>query len=155
MAQYNWDGLNMGAPAVPQFNFGGMNSGAPIGNYNFNMPQNMEGFTAMGDGMPTPTPNLTPGASGFKFGWNAPTMQLGLNGLNTLNSLWGAYQANEANKLAKDQFNFAKEIGNVNLNNQIKSYNTALGDRARTRAQFSAADDGNGQAYFDQNKMTR
>lgn len=151
--QYNWNGMNQ--PTVPQLNFGGMNPTYP-GNMNFDLSGLSGEFGGnMGEGIPMSAPNLTPGASGFKFGWNAPTMQLGLNGLNTLNSLWGAYQANEANKLAKDQFNFAKEIGNVNLNNQIKSYNTALGDRARTRAQFSAADDGDGQAYYDQNKMTR
>ena len=144
----------MNQPTVPQLNFGGTTPAYP-GNMNLGFSGLSSEFNGMGDTIPISEPNLTPGASGFKFGWNAPTMQLGLNGLNTLNSLWGAYQANEANKLAKDQFNFAKEIGNVNLNNQIKSYNTALGDRARTNAQFSAADDGDGQAYYDQNKMTR
>lgn len=42
---------------------------------------------------------------------------------------WGA---NKQMKLAEDQFDFTKKIATTNLNNQVKSYNTALEDRIRS-----------------------
>lgn len=54
----------------------------------------------------------------------------GLQGLNTLGSLWlgfkGLGQAQEA-------FDFEKEMTSKNYLNSVKSYNTALEDRYRTR----------------------
>lgn len=65
------------------------------------------------------------------LGANMGTAQLALGGLNTLGNLWGAFQAQN---LARKQFDFTKETTNANLNNQIKSYNTALNDRIESRA---------------------
>lgn len=96
--------------------------------------------------------SLDPSNSGFSLGWNTPTLQMGLQGLNTLGNIWGAWQSN---KLAKDQLNFTKEITNTNLNNQIKSYNTSLEDRSRSRAAVEGQSDTEAQAYIDKNKLTR
>lgn len=90
--------------------------------------------------------------SGFKLGFNMPTFQMGLQGLNTLGNAWGAWQSN---KLAKDQLNFTKMIANTNLNNQIKSYNTALEDRARSRAAVEGQTSAEQQSYVDRNRLTR
>ena len=66
-----------------------------------------------------------------KFGMNMPTLQLGLQGLNSLAGIWAA---NKGLKQAKEQFEFQKGVTNTNLNNSIKSYNTALDDRINARA---------------------
>ena len=66
-----------------------------------------------------------------KFGMNMPTLQLGLQGLS---SLAGIRAANKGLKQAKEQFEFQKGVTNTNLNNSIKSYNTALDDRINARA---------------------
>lgn len=94
----------------------------------------------------------TAGASGFKFGLNAPTAQMGLQGLNTLGGLWGAFQAQ---KLAREQFDFTKNTTNTNLNNSIKSYNTALEDRARSRGFTEGQSTGQTQSYIDNNRLSR
>ena len=86
------------------------------------------------------------------FGLNVPTFQLALGGLNALGNLWGSVRAS---KLAKDQFNFTKDFANTNLNNQIQSYNTALEDRARSRAVAENRSPESAQAYIDQNRLTR
>lgn len=97
--------------------------------------------------------NSTPltGLSG-QLGMNIPTFQLGLGALGSLGNLYGAFQSN---RLAKDQFNFTKDITNTNLNNQIKSYNTALEDRARSRAVAENRDSASADAYIERNKLTR
>lgn len=89
-------------------------------------------------------------AGGFQLGWNAPTLQMGMQGLSTIGNIWGAWQAN---KLAKDQLNFTKKIATANLNNQIASYNTALEDRARSRAAIEGQSSAEAQAYIDKNRL--
>ena len=66
-----------------------------------------------------------------KFGMNMPTLQLGLQGLSSLAGIWAA---NKGLKQAKEQFEFQKGVTNTNLNNSIKSNNTALDDRINARA---------------------
>ena len=66
-----------------------------------------------------------------KFSMNMPTLQLGLQGLSSLAGIWAA---NKGLKQAKEQFEFQKGVTNTNLNNSIKSYNTALDDRINARA---------------------
>ena len=85
-----------------------------------------------------------------QFGWNANTLNFGLQGLNTIGNIWGAWQAN---KLAKDQLNFTKNFANRNLANQTKSYNTALEDRARARAAVEGQTAAEAQAYIDKNRL--
>lgn len=88
-----------------------------------------------------------------QFGFNMPTLQLGLQGLSALAGIWAA---NKQLKQARDQFNYMKGVTDANLNNSIKSYNTALADRINTRAkqngnmtQADVAD------YITKNQMTR
>lgn len=91
-------------------------------------------------------------SGGTGLGFNMPTANLALGGLQTLGSLWSAFQAN---KLAKQQFKFTKDITNTNLANQMKSYNTALYDRARSRAVVEGQTDSDRDAYYNDNKLSR
>jgi hypothetical protein len=99
------------------------------------------------------SPPLTGGAGSFSgLGMNVPTFQLGLGALGSLANIYGGFQAN---KLAKDQLSFTKDITNTNLNNQVKSYNTALEDRARSRAVAEGRDQSSADAYIEKNKLSR
>lgn len=86
------------------------------------------------------------------LGANLGTAQLGLQGLSALSSLIGS---NKAYGLAKDQFNFTKDVTNTNLNNSIKSYNTSLTDRATSRAFVQGDSDAVRDSYIDRNRLTR
>lgn len=86
------------------------------------------------------------------LGMNIPTFQLGLG---LLSSLGGLYGVSQANKLARDSFNFTKDVTNTNLNNQIKSYNTALEDRSRSRAVQEGRSQESAQEYIDRNSLSR
>lgn len=124
-------------------------------NQNFNTPaMNYNPGTAIGmntgTGLTTPTSFLSGSAN--QLGMNVPTFQLGLGALGSLAGIYGGFQAN---KLAKDQLNFTKSVTNTNLNNQIKSYNTALEDRARSRATAENRDQSSANAYIAANKLTR
>lgn len=75
-----------------------------------------------------------------------------LGGLNTLGSLYfGFKQLGLANK----QFDFQKQAFETNLANQMKTYNTALEDRSRSRAVVEGQSPEQAQAYIDRNRMTR
>ena len=124
-------------------------------NQNFNTPaMNYNPGAAIGMntnlGASTPTSFLSGSAN--QLGMNVPTFQLGLGALGSLANIYSGFQAN---KLAKDQLNFAKSVTNTNLNNQIKSYNTALEDRARSRATAENRDQSSADAYIVANKLTR
>lgn len=99
-----------------------------------------------GGAMPTPTEAST------GFGANIGTAQLGLQGLNSLSGIWSGMKAN---KLGEQSFKLNKQMANTNLNNQLKSYNTALEDKGRARAQFEGQDAATAQAYIDKNRLTR
>ena len=88
--------------------------------------------------------NINNNSDTTQFGFNIPTFTLGLNALT---SLGGLYNAFNLNNLANKQYNLQKDVLNTNLNNQIKSYNTALEDQLRARA---AMETGNANAYDDQ-----
>ena len=92
----------------------------------------------------------TGGYQPLEFGMNIPTAQLGLTGLSTLGNLWGSFQSN---KLAKDSFNFQKGMAENNYANQIKSYNTALTDRATTRGFVQGDSTEMTQQYINDNKL--
>ena len=92
----------------------------------------------------------TGGYQPLEFGMNIPTAQLGLTGLGTLGNLWGTFQSN---KLARDSFNFQKGMAEKNYANQIKSYNTALTDRATTRGFVQGDSTEATQQYINDNKL--
>lgn len=52
------------------------------------------------------------------------------SGLGAAGNLWNAYNAYKGMKLAKDKFNFEKQLANANYTNQAKSYNEELGRSA-------------------------
>ena len=150
----NWGQTQQQTPQINLSGMGGnqdwlLNSGQinPLqrGNINLSGVTGIDGASSMQFGNGGSPSDLT--------GWQKG--QLGIGGLQALTGLWGGYNAYQANKIAKGQLAFQKEIGNANLNNQIKSYNTTLEDRATTRAQFSAADDGTGSDYYEKNKLSR
>lgn len=85
------------------------------------------------------------------LGMNMDTAKLALSGLGTIGNLYAAFQAQN---LAKQQFNFTKGITTTNLANQIKSYNTTLEDRSRSRAAVEGQSAADAQSYVDKNKLT-
>ena len=86
----------------------------------------------------------------LEIGYNIPTAQLGLTGLSTLGNLWGSFQST---KLAKDSFNFQKGMAEKNYANQIKSYNTALTERATSRGFVQGDSADTTQQYINNNKL--
>ena len=89
--------------------------------------------------------------AGTGIGFNIGTGQLALGGLSALTNLWGA---NKQMKLAEDQFDFTKKIATTNLNNQVKSYNTALEDRIRSRAAVEGSSSAEAEAYLNKNRLS-
>ena len=89
--------------------------------------------------------------AGTGIGFNIGTGQLALGGLSALGNLWGA---NKQMKLAEDQFDFTKKIATTNLNNQVKSYNTALEDRIRSRAAMEGSSSAEAEAYLNKNRLS-
>jgi hypothetical protein len=102
-----------------------------------------------GAGVPGANPT-SPGLAGL--GWNIGTGQLVLGGLSSLGNLWSGIQAQN---LAKQQFNFSKDFANANLANQIRSYNTRLEDRARSRQSIEGTPQSVTDEYVARNRMTR
>jgi hypothetical protein len=91
--------------------------------------------------------------AGTGIGRNLGTLQLGVGGLQALAGLYTAWQASD---LAKKTFSFNRDMANTNLGNQIRSYNTALSDRARSREIAEGGQHGfNAQRYIEENKATR
>lgn len=90
------------------------------------------------------------GAGGLGFGLNIPTAQLGLGALNSLAGLWGGFQAQ---KLAREQFDFTKNMANTNLANQTQAYNTQLADRLNARARMQGQSDQEAQAQIERNRL--
>lgn len=94
------------------------------------------------------------GGAGTDIGWNTETLGLGVRSLAAIGGLYNAFQSN---KLAKEQFNFTKEVTNTNLNNQIKTFNTTLEDRALARGRLNGEADPSAYAaaYTDKNRISR
>lgn len=124
----------------------GMNFSSPAMSY-------QPGMT-MGDFSSPSSTSSFMGGGGLtgQLGMNVPTFQLGLGALGSLANIYGGFQAN---KLAKDQLSFTKDITNTNLNNSIKTYNTALEDRARSRATAENRDQASADAYIEANRLSR
>lgn len=99
----------------------------------------------------SPIVNPAAEASDPTGNWFTNTFGNGQGGLNIgnitgmLGSVGGIVGAIKQYGLMKDSLNFQKEAFRTNLDNQTKSYNTALTDRAGSRA----AAYGKGQDYVD------
>jgi hypothetical protein len=102
--------------------------------------------------VPGTNAGVVPPTAGSGLGMNIGTGQLALGGLAALGNLWGA---SKAQGLAEDQFDFTKKITNTNLNNQIKSYNTALADRIRSRTATEGGSQQDAEAYLQKNSLSR
>ena len=102
-----------------------------------------------GVGLTPDMPGLTPnqGAMDSAFGSNPTADGLGwgdmkfmdksqvvLGGLGSLAKIWSAFQAN---KIARESLDFQKQAFETNLGNQRASYNTAIEDRANSRASYA------------------
>lgn len=96
--------------------------------------------------------NVPSAGSGSGFGLNVGTGQLALGGIQ---SLAGIFNSMQANKLANQQFKFTKDVTNTNLNNSIKSYNTALSDRANSRYFTQNQSQSDADAYIAANRLSR
>lgn len=90
--------------------------------------------------------------AGTGLGMNVGTGGLALQGLSSLAGIWSAMQQQ---KLAKEQFGFQKEVTNTNLNNSIKSYNTALEDRFGSRGVAEGRSDEYTRDKIAQNRLSR
>ena len=84
------------------------------------------------------------------LGMNIGTGQLVLGGIGTLGNLWAAWQAQN---LAKEQFNYQKDITDTNLANQIQSYNTALSDRINARGFMQGDEQSTIDQYIEENSL--
>lgn len=84
------------------------------------------------------------------IGLNIPTFQLGAQALGSLGNIFNAFQAN---KMAKKSFDFTKKYAETNLGNSIKSYNTALTDRARSRGVAEGQSQSEIDNYVRTNKL--
>jgi hypothetical protein len=73
-----------------------------------------------------------------------------LGGLQSLSNMFLGFQALSQ---AKKQFKTQRAFSNANLENQVKSYNTALEDRARSRAAVEDQSASQAQGYIDKNRL--
>lgn len=87
-----------------------------------------------------------------KLGFNIPTIGLGLNALS---SLVGGIAAFKQLGLANKQFDFTKKTTEANMANQIKTYNTSLADRARSRAAVEGQSQAQADEYVKTNSLTK
>lgn len=130
----------------------GANQNLGVSGSGFN-PVGSGGFTGLSQtGLAAQGVNVAPAQTGgfgnfFKKGGGA---SMALAGVQTLGNLWNSYQAH---KMAKKQFNFAREQWDTNLANQTQSYNTALEDRIRARHAYSGKDEGATQEYLDKHSL--
>ena len=130
----------------------GVSTGLNFGSTGVGLQAPNTGFWAPGNNSVMGKPGV--GGAGTDIDWNVETLGLGIKGLAAVGGLYNAYQSN---KLAKEQFNFTKEVTNTNLNNQIKTFNTTLEDRARARARLDGREDTEGytQDYMNKNRISR
>ena len=138
---------------LESMNYGGYYNPAAMNNYAVGAPVNaMMPPTQMPTGPSnamSPQANAngmqSPALSGWqKFGYV-------MDGLSAIGGLWGTIQQN---KIAKQQLALSREAYNTNMNNTIKTYNTALEDRIRARYTMEGRAN-QADAYIDEHKLTR
>lgn len=129
----------------------GVSTGLTLGSGGIGMQAPNTGFWAPGNNSVL---GKTAGGAGTGIGWNTETLGMGIQGLAAIGGLYNAFQSN---KLAKEQFDFTKEVTNTNLNNQIKTFNTTMEDRARARARLDGREDTEAYTkdYMEKNRISR
>lgn len=92
--------------------------------------------------------------------FNTDNAQLGLGALQGISALLGAFGGMNQNKmmkkqlgLARDQFNFQKDITNRNYANQLQAFNTALEDRINARASQENRPEGYVEDYLNKHRL--
>jgi hypothetical protein len=75
----------------------------------------------------------------------------GLGGVQTIGGLIGAFGSLG---LANKQFNLSKRMAETNLTNSVQAYNTALEDKARSRAVMEGTSAADTAAYIASHKAT-
>lgn len=151
----NWD-------LVSPYSAGGAQAGFSGGGFD---PASISGYGVQGMPQPdfsgiTPTGAAMGGIPDFGSpGWlansgiglNMPTFNMAVGGLKTIGDLWGAMQQIG---LAKQQLGFTKQVTNANLQNQTKSYNTSLSDRANARGVAEGLTPAAVQDYIAKNSLS-
>ena len=157
---------NTGLPA-PSTGFGGFNAGP--GNMTYNVPGispvsainnfSLPGVDYKPTGFGTGVAAGATGLDGLSAALAKPRpmgvwdkVGVGLSGLQTIGGLIGAFGSLG---LAKKQFQLQSDMMNTNLKNQILAYNTALEDKARSRAAVEGQTAAQSQAYIDSHKATK
>jgi hypothetical protein len=120
--------------------------------YSFNAPSLMPQFSASSVGAPPPT--IGAGGGGAMAAMGGPMGAAGavISGIQTLGNLWMGFKAM---KLAKKQYKFQKKMTETNLANQMKSYNTALADRARSRGVMEGQSADQVAQYINSNSLMK
>lgn len=75
------------------------------------------------------------------------------SGLQLFQGINNMINARKAFNLANDQFNFQKGIAQANLANAIKSYNTALEDRIKSRYVMEGKSSEEADKYINEHKL--
>ncbi len=96
-------------------------------------------------------PSMGSPAAAGGFGMNLPTLNGIVGGIGALGSLWGGLQQQ---KMAKKAFKFQKNMSLINLANQVKSYNTALADRSRSRGVMESQSQAAQDQYVRDNSLS-
>ena len=86
------------------------------------------------------------------LGANMQTFNAALGGIQTIGSLWGGMKQLD---LAKKQLKFTKEMSNISLGNQTKSYDTAIQDRARSRGVVEGQSQATVDDYIARNSLDK
>lgn len=135
--------------------FGNIGSMGGMGQSPFTMPTSAfdaSSFstpeTAMGQSFDFGGATAAPGGG---LGFNLPTLNGIVGGIGALGSLWGGFQQQ---KLAKKAFKFQKNMSLINLANQVKSYNTALADRSRSRGVMESQSQATQDQYVRDNSLS-
>lgn len=105
-------------------------------------------------GQPGWSPPGMPGTGGGSGWGDAPGLakaNLALSGLSTIGNLWASMKQL---KLAKQQFGFQRDFANANFANQLRSYNTSIEDRARSRGFTEGQSQDQIQRYVSENSLT-
>lgn len=146
----NWN--NFGGSGVPAFD------GSQLGAYTFDplAPQSASNFGDMGgsfSGSDVAPGTFNGSGGGGVLGTGMNGFQLGGDILGGLKTLGGLYLGIRQLGLANKQFKFSKAYANANLANQTQSYNTALTDRANSRAAMEGLTPAQAQSYISSNSL--